>query len=58
MIVGRDLRHAEQRLAVGGLATFLQRALMRKEGLRLHEKPAILNGPADLDFLLVRESDF
>jgi hypothetical protein len=38
MIVGWDLRHPEQRLAIGGLLAFLERLLMRKERLRLHEE--------------------
>ncbi len=38
VIVGRDLGHAEQSLAVGGLAAFVERPLIGQKRLRLHEK--------------------
>jgi hypothetical protein len=38
VIVGRNIRHAEQSVTVGGLASFLQRTLVGKKRLRLHEK--------------------
>lgn len=38
MIVGRDIRHAQQRLAIGGLAAFGERSLIGEERLRLHEE--------------------
>jgi hypothetical protein len=38
VIVGRDFRHAEQRMAIGGLAPLLERALIGQKRLRLREE--------------------
>jgi len=38
VIVRRNFRHAEQSMAIGGLASFFERALVGQERLRLHEK--------------------
>ncbi len=38
VIVGRDLRHAEQRLAIRRLAPLLERALIGQKRFRLHEE--------------------
>jgi hypothetical protein len=38
VIVRRNFRHAEQSMAIRGLASFFERTLIGKERLRLHEK--------------------
>ena len=38
VIVRRNFRHAEQSMAIGGLASFFERTLIGKKRLRLHEE--------------------
>ena len=38
VIVRRNFRHAEQSMAIGGLASFFERTLIGEKRLRLHEE--------------------